>query len=72
VEAVLVIALVLVIWGVPLVITALKGKHGMAALGVAFHFLWWIGAIRLAKPDSFWARRFYDDGKLREAIHRFE
>ncbi|AZQ32146.1 hypothetical protein EJ357_00510 [Streptomyces cyaneochromogenes] len=71
-EAVFGIAFVLVIWVVPLVVTALKGKYGMAVFGVAFHFLWWVGAIRLAKPDSFWSRRFYDDDRLREAVRRFE
>lgn len=64
--------LILVIWVVPLVVTALKGKYGMAVVGVAVHLCWWFGAIRRAKPDSYWARRFYDDDKLREAIRRFE
>jgi hypothetical protein len=66
------VTFLLVIWALPLVVTVLKGKYGMAFFGVAFHFLWWIGAIRLAMPDSFWARRFYDDAKLREAIRRHE
>jgi len=70
--AVIGVLVLLVLWVVPFVVTVLKGKYGMAVFGVAVHLLWWIGAIRLAKPDSFWSRRFYDDHKLREAIRRFE
>jgi hypothetical protein len=56
-------------------INLLKGKVGFALAGfVGFlHFLWWIGAIRLAKPNSWWARRFYvgdREDKLQKAIAR--
>jgi hypothetical protein len=56
-------------------INLLKGKSGFALAGfVGFlHFLWWIGAIRLAKPNSWWARRFYvgdREHKFVEAIAR--
>jgi hypothetical protein len=30
-----------------------------------------VGAIKIAKPDSFWARRFYDAQKLEIARKRF-
>lgn len=39
--------------------TALKGKWGVFALGFLVWPAWVFGAIRLAKPDSWWARRFY-------------
>ena len=40
------------------VVTALKGKWGLFFLGLFFNVLWIIGAIRPAKADSYWARRF--------------
>jgi hypothetical protein len=57
------------------VINLLKGKVGFAFAGIIgiLNFLWWIGAIRLAKPNSWWARRYYVGNqahKLQEAIAR--
>jgi hypothetical protein len=66
-----VIGLLVVLYGVPATITGLKGKYGYLAVGVFIHVLWWIGAIRLAKPDSVWARRFYAPDKLDRAYVRF-
>lgn len=60
-----------VLFVLPIVVTVLKGKFGMLALGVFIHPIWWFGAIRLAKPNSYWARRFYDADKLRRAHDRF-
>ena len=50
-----------------------KGKPVVAALGVMVPFLATISAVRLAKPQSPWARRRYADGssKLRRAEERF-
>jgi hypothetical protein len=53
------------------VVTGLKGKSGMVMAGLFFCPCWWIGAIRLAKPDSWWARKFYDEDKLADARERF-
>jgi len=55
------------------VINMLKGKPGMALSGLVIHLTWYIGAIRLAKPDSWWARRYYvglDEYKLRRSVER--
>ncbi|MFI8004511.1 hypothetical protein [Streptomyces sp. NPDC086010] len=42
------------------VLTALfKGKARMAVIGTLIPFIALIGAIRLARPASFWAKRFY-------------
>jgi hypothetical protein len=49
----------------------LKGKRGFAVLGVIVPFVWLIGAIRLAKPTSYWAARWYGDAKIAEAEQRF-
>jgi signal peptidase I len=48
------------------VITALKGKWGTLVVGL-FTFAWVFGAIRLARPDSFWDRRFYDEPQRQRA-----
>jgi hypothetical protein len=44
-----------------MVVCGMKGKLGFVALGVFLPVLWIIGAVRPAKPNSFWARRVYDD-----------
>jgi signal peptidase I len=41
-------------------VTALKGKWGVLALGLLCWPAWALGAVRLARPGSYWARRFYD------------
>jgi hypothetical protein len=56
-------------------INVLKGKLGFAFAGFigVLNVLWWIGAIRLAKPSSWWARRYYvgdQEDKLERAIAR--
>lgn len=56
---------VLVLVVITIVVTALKGKYGLVAVGLLIHLCWWIGALRLAKPGSYWARRFYDLDRLR-------
>jgi hypothetical protein len=53
--------------------TAMKGKIFMAIFGVFIPALAMIGAIRLAEPDSVWAREFYDSrpNKLKRSIQRY-
>jgi len=55
-------------------ITALKGKYWAALLSVFIPPVGWVSAIRLAKPDSPWARRRYPEGspKLAKASARAE
>jgi lysyl-tRNA synthetase class 2 len=48
------------------VVCALKGKWWMLAIGLVIHLTWFIGALRLARPNSWWARWRYDDAQ-REA-----
>jgi hypothetical protein len=69
---ILIVVGVMLIYLVPAVITGLKGKQGMVTAGVFLHPVWWVGAIRLARPDSYWARRFYDDAKRRRALERHD
>lgn len=49
------------------VICLLKGKIGLALLGLIVHPCWLFGACLLAKPGSAWAGWFYDDAKLARA-----
>lgn len=53
------------------VICVMKGKWRFAVFGLFIHPLWPIGAIRLAKPGSFWAKRWYADDKRQRAEQRF-
>ena len=56
------------------VVTLLKGKLKMGLWGMAFPPLVFFGAVRLAKPNSPWARWLYpDDGwRMRRSQARFE
>ncbi len=47
-----------------LALCAMKGKSGFVALGVFLPIFWIIGAVRPAKPNSYWASRFYDDFQI--------
>jgi hypothetical protein len=53
------------------VICLLKGKLTTGLVGLPIPFLSFIGAIRIAKPSSFWARRYYGDRKMAKADARF-
>src|SRR4051812_43793294 len=54
-----------------LVCCLLKGKYWFGLLGIFFGIFWLVGAIRLAKPNSLWARR-YGPKKLYESERRFK
>jgi hypothetical protein len=49
-----------------------KEKFGMGLVGLLFSPVSLIGAIRLARPHSPWARLFYRDKKLARALARHE
>jgi hypothetical protein len=42
------------------IVAALKGKLGTAVIGVFVPFVAYVGAVRIARPDSPWARRRYE------------
>jgi len=54
-----------------LVVCWLKGKPGMVVGGLFIPLVALIGAVRLAKPGSYWAWHWYDPAKLVEAQRRF-
>lgn len=63
---------VLLIALVVAVICLLKGKVVTGVVGVLLVLPALVGAARLAKPDSWWARRFYAGQKSRRSERRFD
>ncbi len=57
---------------VPGFVTAPKGQWLFLGVGLLVGGLvWLIVAFRLARPNSFWARRFYGEEKLRGSQARY-
>jgi hypothetical protein len=70
------IAYAAVLWIVfiiaPLTVTALKRQWLLFAAGwLTVGIVWWIASLRLARPESWWARRFYGPDKLSRAEARY-
>lgn len=63
--------LALVVHFAAVMISALKGKRMSALIGIVIPLVAEVSAIRLAKPTSFWARRWYGDRKTARAHRRF-
>jgi hypothetical protein len=56
----------------PATITALKGQWALFGAGwITLGMVWWIAALRLARPESWWARHLYDPSKLGRAQSRY-
>jgi hypothetical protein len=53
------------------IVCLLKGKLVTGLIGLPVPLVALVGAARLAKPSSFWARRFYSAAKLARAEERF-
>ncbi|HEX5016939.1 MAG TPA: hypothetical protein VFX15_05080 [Actinomycetes bacterium] len=53
------------------IITLLKGKIVTGLLGLPIPLLSFVGSLRLAKPTSYWAKRFYSAPKMSRAEKRF-
>jgi type IV secretory pathway VirB3-like protein len=53
-----------------MVTNLLKGKIGMFLLGFLVSIVWLFGAVFEAKPDSWWARRYYKAGKFKTTARR--
>ena len=54
------------------IICLLKGKIATGLISLPVPLIAFVGAIRLAKPSSFWARRFYSEPKMARAGERFD
>lgn len=56
----------------PLTVTALKGQWVLFAAGwLTVGAVWWIAALRLARPGSWWYRHMYGPEKLTRAQSRY-
>jgi hypothetical protein len=53
------------------IVCLLKGKIATGLISLPLPMVAFIGAVRLAKPSSFWARRFYSGRKMARAEGRF-
>jgi hypothetical protein len=49
-----------------------KEKFGMALLGFVVPLVHVVGAVRLGKPNSVWAKLFYKHGKLERSKERYK
>lgn len=68
-----VLAVLIVVIGIPAGITGAKGHWTAFSLGFfLLGTIWIIAAFRLARPSSWWARRFYGPEKMQRAISRFD
>jgi hypothetical protein len=63
--------IVLVILLTALVVCGLKGKWGFVVLGFFVVPLWFIGAVKIAKPRSWWAHHYYGDVTMSESEQHF-
>ena len=54
------------------IICLLKGELATGLIGLPIPMVALIGAVRLAQPESFWARRHYSKEKTARAGLRFE
>jgi hypothetical protein len=68
-----VLALTLLVHVVAALVAVLKGRVVLGVVGVFVPFVALVGALRLARPASPWARRRYPDGSARAArsLRRF-
>ncbi|HEU5141848.1 MAG TPA: hypothetical protein VFU04_01700, partial [Solirubrobacterales bacterium] len=56
----------------PAVVTVVKGHVALFVAGfLTLGLVWVIACFRLAKPNSAWARRFYDEEKMRRSRQRY-
>lgn len=69
--AAIVLAVVIVVHIWYTVVCLLKGKIALGLIGLPFPTVSILGAIRLAKPHSYWAKRRYGPEKMAKAEARF-
>jgi hypothetical protein len=66
------LALVAMLLLIPGAVTMLKGQTAAFIAGLfTLGLVWTVAAFRLGQPDSWWARRFYDETKMERARRRF-
>jgi hypothetical protein len=71
-ERLVVLGVLIVLVGVPAGITWSKGQRAAFVLGfLVLGMIWIVAACRLARPSSWWAKKFYGPEKVRRAEERF-
>jgi hypothetical protein len=71
-ERLLALSILIVVVGIPAGITWSKGQRIAFFLGfLLLGMIWVVAACRLARPTSWWARRFYGPEKMERAVSRF-
>lgn len=71
-ERLVVLGILFTVIGIPAGITWSKGQRGAFIFGfLLLGMVWVVAACRLARPSSWWARRFYGPQKLQRAEERF-
>jgi hypothetical protein len=55
------------------IVGCLKGRYALSVLGLfmLFGIPTMLAGTRLARRDSWWAKRFYDDERLAKSAHRY-
>ncbi|MDQ2700936.1 MAG: hypothetical protein M3Y23_06370 [Actinomycetota bacterium] len=65
--------LIFALYTVVMVVNAMKGKWWFAVGSIVIPLVFFaalVGAVRLAKPTSFWARRLYDREQMERSVKR--
>jgi hypothetical protein len=71
-QSFLLVALVIVVHVGYTIVCMLKGKLITGLIGLPVPVVSLVGAIRLAKPESFWAKRHYAEVKMARSHSRFD
>jgi hypothetical protein len=72
-ERLTVLSILIIVVGIPAGITWSKGHRAAFFLGfLILGMVWVVAACRLARPSSWWARRFYGPEKMQRALNRFD
>jgi len=72
-ERLVVLITLIIVVGIPAGITWSKGQRAAFFLGfLLLGMIWVVAACRLARPSSWWARRFYGPEKMQRALNRFD
>jgi hypothetical protein len=68
------IVILILAWLTTVAVCVMKGKPWFAFFGILVHgwLFAFVGAIRLAKPNSWWDRHRYSPEQHRQAVERFE
>jgi hypothetical protein len=72
IQVVYAVGLVIVIFLGPVTVAELKGHDFLVGFGwLTLGVTWWIAALKLARPESWWARHLYGPRKLARAEARY-